>query len=240
REKLIPLLEHPPETSVVVFVAESIDEREKFFKQLKKSSAVMVQARTPYEDKVPQWIQYIAKKFNKKIDDRGVAYLLKTVGSNLQDLKNEISKAAIYVGEQSVITLEALQTVASPLRETTIFDLTNAVGMGETKEAIHELQKLLTIGEPEPKILTMLVRQWRLIWRACTMLDHGNPPAVVTERLKVHKFFRAEFLNQCSQHDVQILRKRFPLFYETDLRLKRSAEDKRLALEELTLRLCQN
>ena len=97
REKLIPLLEHPPETSVVVFVAESIDEREKFFKQLKKSSAVMVQARTPYEDKVPQWIQYIAKKFNKKIDDRGVAYLLKTVGSNLQDLKNEISKTAIYL-----------------------------------------------------------------------------------------------------------------------------------------------
>ncbi|MFC2075110.1 DNA polymerase III subunit delta [Bdellovibrionota bacterium] len=237
REKLFPIVESPVESTVVVFVAETGDQRSKFLKKAKKSGLV-VQFKHPYDDQLPRWIHYVAKQLKKRVDEPSVQFLMKTVGSNLLDIYNELSKAAAYVGEKKEISVEDLEETASPLRETTVFELTRAIGMREPSVALKALNRLLGYGEPGLLILSMIIRQWRLLWRAKGMLEQGTPPAVVGERLKIHPYFRQEFFDQCRRNNLSSLREKYSLLNQADLGLKLSAQEKRLILEDLVLQLC--
>lgn len=234
---LVPIFDEMSPVVVVVFLAEEIDRRSKFIKVL-LSKGTIVECRHPYEDQAPSWIQYIAKKIQKKVDEKSIPYLLATVGNRLQDIYNELVKASAYIGDKNTIELEDLRSVASPLKEVTVFDYTKAISNKETSKAVKLLNSLLLLGEPEPVIFSMIVRQWRLLLRGTLMLRKGTPPQIVGDNLKIHRFFQRDFFDQCKKHKPSELRSQFSLLHNADIRIKRSHEDKRLVLEELTLSLC--
>lgn len=237
---LLPITESPSETSVVVYIGESVDRRSKFIKALISSRGVIIECRHPYDDQIPAWVQYMSKKIKKRLDDKAIPYLLSTVGNKLSEIYNELQKGSAFVGDKETIELSDLQTIASPLRELTVFDFTKAVAKKEGKRAVQLLNSLLAFGEPEPVILAMIVRQWRLLLRGTLLLRKGTPPQLVGDSLKIHKFFQRDFFDQCKLHKPSSLRSQFNLLHDADMRIKRSGEDKRVVLEELTLRLCNS
>lgn len=234
---LLPIFDEVSSSVSVVFLAEEIDRRSKFIKVC-LSKGIIIECRHPYEDQVSSWVQYIAKKIGKKIDEKSIPYLLAIVGNRLQDIYNELIKASSYVGDKDIIELEDLRTIASPLKEVTVFDYTKAISNKDIKGAVKLLNSLLVLGEPEPVIFSMIVRQWRLLLRGVLMLRKGTPPQIVGDNLKIHRFFQRDFFDQCKRHHPSELRSQFYLLHDADLRIKRSYEDKRLILEELTLSLC--
>ena len=99
---LLPLVEEPSSTAVVVFLAEGLDQRSKFIKAL-LPKGLFIECRHPYDGQVAPWIHYMSKKIKKRVDEGGIPFLLSTVGNRLQNIYNELIKASAYVGEKESI-----------------------------------------------------------------------------------------------------------------------------------------
>ncbi len=165
-------------------------------------------------------------------------YLKDMVGNRLRDLHNEIEKTVAYVGEKPVIELEDVEEIVSVVRTRTIFELTDAIGTRNSLEALRILRRMLQAGEAHLKILSMIVRQFRLIWRAQYLVSRGVGKEELGRRLKLHHFYLESILEQTAYFSEDNLREGFRRFLQTDLAMKTTTLSKELLLEQMVVDLC--
>jgi DNA polymerase-3 subunit delta len=82
-----------------------------------------------YEDRIPAWIGKHVEKLGKKISPDACVLLQSHVGRSLREIRNEIDKLFIFVGEKKTIESDDVNHVVGVSREYNIFEL--------QKEALH-------------------------------------------------------------------------------------------------------
>ena len=90
-EKIAEYLSAVPDTTYFVFVEESVDKRSKMYKAIAKNGCV-VEAQGLSEDKLVTWILQLLKKDNKKITQNSMHYLLDKIGTNMENIRQEVEK----------------------------------------------------------------------------------------------------------------------------------------------------
>jgi len=165
-------------------------------------------------------------------------YLKDMVGNRLRGLHNEIEKAVAYVGEKPVIELGDVEELVSEVKTRTIFELTDAIGMRNSLEALRILRSMLQAGEAHLRILNMIARQFRLIWKAQYLVSKGIGKEDLARRLKLHHFYLESILEQTSYFSEDNLREGFRRFLEIDLAMKTTTLSKELLLEKMVVDLC--
>ncbi len=233
---------NPSETTLLVFIAEKPDMRKKFFSTLKKKATLMHCPR-PRDGEVPAWIRRAAKKNGLDLSEEVTWFLKEHLGRDLLAIHQEIEKLALFCAgengsETKIVSIEIAQEIIGAGRSHTIFELTDALGNKNGEKALILLGKLLSEGAHPLFILTMLVRLWRQMAIAKTLIDSGQAQAVA-KRVPMPPSLLQRFLRQLKQWQQDEIQKAFEQALSVDSQLKGGSLPARIVLETLLLDLCR-
>ena len=239
-EGLSQVVDSPLETTVLIAVGGKVDLRRKFFQQLAKKGRA-VDFKVPYDNQIPQWIQRYARRKGVTVEAEAAALLSLLVGRNLRELASEIEKLQTYLGEGEPVTRQAVEKGVGATRNTSIFELTDAIGERNRPRALALLQEVLDHGEEPHRIIAMLCRHFQLLLRAQSLMREGNPARdAMARELGVSPFFLSNYLNQARNFPHLGLWGGMGALLKTDSRLKSQGRRlERLTMDLLVERLCK-
>ncbi len=232
-------LRHPAPRSLVVLTAPSLKaravEKHAVFGRLQKDQAALGFSRLREAD-LFSWLAKEAKRLGKTLPPAAAQRLVEVVGDNLLELNQELEKLALFAGDQASLTPQQVSQLASHSRTYNIFALVEALGEKAVHRRLAALDHLLELGEPPPRILTMLARQLRLLIR-CRELAPQSPPGELAKQLGLSPWQVDRLVRQAKHFSLQALRAHLKLLHQADLSLKTSASTPRLWLEYALIHL---
>lgn len=167
RDRLIKYLQENgniiKESVVLVFIEETVD-KTKILSTLEELNASICNFEYQKLPNIMARLKAICKAYEVQINDANLRYFIECVGTNMQDLINEIRKQIEYVGKGGEITKENIDLLAIKQMESVIFDLTDNLGKKNIKQARIVLKNLLYAKEPIQKILITLYNHFKKLY----------------------------------------------------------------------------
>lgn len=167
RDRLIDYLkvnkEIIKESVVLVFIEEGVD-KTKILSTLEELNACICNFEYQKLPNIMARLKAICKAYEVQINDANLKYFIECVGTNMQDLINEIRKQIEYAGKGNEISKESIDLLATKQMESVIFDLTDNLGKKNIKQARIVLNNLLYSKEPIQKILITLYNHFKKLF----------------------------------------------------------------------------
>lgn len=232
---LQPTLEDPCPGSVVLFIGKKPDSRKKYVKAFVKHLEAF-DFPTPYDNEVPGWIRYIAKKHQIDITPEAISLCQQVIGAQLRELENEIVKMSLFEGPDKPITDQTVLEVASRVKMQNIFDLTKAIGTRDRARSLECLGHLLENGQSEIGILAMVQRHIRLLRQVRLGESKGYRGKELSSYAGVPHFFLNEYRSQSQLWSEDKIEETFHYLLQTDRDLKSSAVSQSIWLENFILK----
>jgi DNA polymerase-3 subunit delta len=234
---LTPYCERSSTSTCLVLMGDTLGPWKGCLPMLEKQGRVVLFAH-PKGTTLNRYIAGRVARMGKAISPEAVDAVRQAVGNHLGEIYQELDKIVSYVGDRKEIGPGDVEAVISPVRTRSIFDLTRAMGMKDCSEALGALNQMLESGEPYLRILTMIVRQFRLIWLAKEMQSDGISEKEIGRALGVPGFLLQGLLAQSKNFTIKELADGYRRLSETDVALKSRSTSKRLVLESLVVSLC--
>ncbi|GFE61265.1 DNA polymerase III subunit delta [Geobacter sp. AOG2] len=236
-DSLLPYVRNPAATTCLVFTGAKVDQRKKFFQELKKLGC-LVEFKRLYDNKLSGFIQSEAVAHGKAIDPAGAGLLSQLIGNNLQELASQIEKLAVYCAARPRITVEDVRTIASSSKAFTAFELARFAGMRDLQNALKSLGALFRNGEDAPLMIGALTRHFRQLWRIRELLDRKVPQADIGRELNIHTFFLGELVQQAKNFSRGELGKLFEELYRCDVASKTGGGQPATLMQGLVVGIC--
>ena len=235
-EKLETILPEPVADAVVVFVADKVDKRRRFFQQLQKTG-VLVEFKPLYDNQIPAFVRELLAADGLRMTEAAMVAFCRRSGTNLQEIASELQKLKAFVGELELIDLAEVEQVVSKSRHQSVFDLTDALGEKNAGMALRVLRELLADGESSIGVLSMLARHFRQLWKISDLLDRGISRKEIPRAVGVNPYFVNGLMRQAGNFSAQEYRTMFRSFVDADLALKSSGAHPAAILEGVALNL---
>lgn len=228
----------PPPATCLVFVGEKVDQRKKFFHELKKKGE-LVECKRPYENQLGAFIREEAKGFGKRIEPAAAEMLVYLVGSNLGELATQLEKVALYVGQREAITIGDVRGIVSDTKVESVFDLANAMGERDPAKALRSLATILRDGEAPLMLLAMIARHFRQLWRVRDLMEQKVAQQDISRLAGINPYFIKGVMAQARNFGIDELKRVFESLYAADLELKGGgARRPALIMERLVMDVC--
>ena len=235
--RMLRYIEDPSPGSCVVFMASKAKTQLKFFKVFQKKG--VIQKDKPLKDReVPRWLTAEARRLGVQLRPGTAERIADSIGADMVRLATALDQLAIYVGPGEPITPRAVEELLAQTRERSVFDLTNAVGRGQRREALAVLKQMLEAREPGVRILVMLTRHVRQLWSAQEMTARHVGKDTIAKQIGVHPYFVQDIMRQGSRIGARTLRRMHRALFEADRAIKSSRLSDAVILERLVLSLC--
>ena len=216
--------------AIVLFVRRG-DAKETNFVKLfsKRDRLVRFDALTP--DRAAKFCMREAAARNTVIDDRTARALIDMVGTDAYRLRNELSKAAGYVGSGGTIDKPVLDRVVTTSTEYNAFKMLDALLAGNKKTALRMLESVLSTGKESPMgIAGFLEGRLRLMLIAREMLDRKRPRAEIVSRIGGSPYAADAAIKSAQKQSAATLQRAVAAFAEVNALTKSGACDERNAL----------
>ncbi len=233
-EKFLDYLRDPVPETVLVFTAEKIDGRKKFFQEFKKRGA-LVEFKKLYDNQIPGFIREQAKEAGRSFTEDALRLFCRRVGTHLQEIHAELVKLFDYLGERTLVDVADVAAVVSDTRVDSVFDFTDALGKRNRAEALRLLGRIMNEGSAPLLILSMMVRHFRQLWKTRELVEQGVGSRDIARRVGINPYFVDGLVSQCRGFSMGEYRQLFVRFLETDLALKSSGANAAALLEQLVL-----
>jgi DNA polymerase-3 subunit delta len=235
-EALNRYLARPAESSVVIFLADDLDKRRRFAKNLLDSS-VAVEFPTLSDGELIAWAKDRLKEFNARADDVALRQLVALVGNNVLRLTNEIEKLAVAALPDSLITFELVESLVPNSRELSNFELTDHLLSKNRPQALRILQKILDDGAEPLMLLGLISYNFHRLFLAKELMRQGIDRTEVARAIKLPYGKQEDFLATARRADHKKLAWILRRIAETDLAIKTSKATPRLQIEILVCEL---
>ncbi|RLB67887.1 MAG: DNA polymerase III subunit delta [Deltaproteobacteria bacterium] len=235
-EGLLSYLEDPVPETVLLLTAEKIDARRKFFQLLKKTGKV-IEFKKIYENQLPSFVRDLAKSFNVTLTGGALKLFCKRVGTNLVEVQGELEKLVGYLGDRDLAEESDVAAIVSDTRIESVFDLTDALGRGDSSTALILLDRLLAEGQAPLMVLAMMTRHFRQMWKISELTAQKVPQNELPRRVGASPYFLKGLMQQASRFESRHYRYVFSQFLATDLALKSSGGEPKMHLEQLVLEI---
>ena len=236
-DALLDYLGRLPDTVCLVFyVKGKADARRRLYGWFKKHDAIV--DFSPMSDaECVQWVSASLRRAGKTIDRVTAARLVFTVGRDAALLKQEMDKLCAYVQERPSITPEDIDAVCVRSTECSVFEMVDAQTDGRLNRAFAYLTDMLGGGESEFAILSMLLRQYRLLYHARRLTDEGVPASEMARLLGVAPFAAGRAQKQARRFDLRRLQNAYDYLLEWEYRLKQGQVPHEACVHNAMLRL---
>lgn len=236
-EILVSYVSNPSPATCLVFLGEKIDQRKKFFQEIKKKGE-LVEFKKPYENQLGTFIRDEARILGKKIDAAAVEMLVYLVGANLHELASQLEKVASYVGGRELITLEDVKGIVSDTKVESVFEFANALGLKELGKALRSMHTILRDGEAPLYILAMVARHFRQLWKVREQMAKKVPQQEIARATGINPYFLNGIMGQARNFEISDLKGIFEALFAADLALKSGGRRPVLVLERLVMDIC--
>ncbi len=244
-EALKAFLEDVPEWATVAFVFSpgyAPDNRLAPVKAMKKAGRDLA-FTSPGEGALIRWVARRAEDLGKTIDPPTASYLIWVCGDRMNALIPEILKIAGYASQKN-ITRADIDAVAKKAPETTIFDLTDALGAGEYDKAARLLADLLSDkDEPPQRQIAMISEQFRRLYVARIAADSGQGEAYITAcvpELSGRSYPLRLLQKACKRFSAERLARAVSFCAQCDYAMKDTGGEPEALMKELILRLAMD
>ncbi|MFC4076768.1 DNA polymerase III subunit delta [Salinithrix halophila] len=239
-EELLRYVERPLEENVLILTvpAEKLDARKKVVKELRKRVREVV--CNPLEPKeLSAWVAARLGETKAKIHPQAGERLIQQVGQDLRMLSMEIDKLAAYVGAGGTITPDTVAELVPRTMEQDVFKLVDRVARRQAGEALAVFYDLLCNREEPIRILSLIIRQFRLMLQVKVLSEQGKGEREIASLLKVHPYPVKLAFRQGRSYSEETLRNLLSRSIETDRMIKSGQIDKTLAVERLLLSVAE-
>jgi DNA polymerase III subunit delta len=201
----------PPSTVLALVEADEIKEKEIpnhwLVKWVAKHADVARSEHffVPRQREMPGWIINEAKRQGGQIEPQAAARLAEMVGEDPRQAAQEITKLLTYVNFAHPIGIEDVEAVSITSAGADIFELVDAIGSQNGRQAQKLLRRLLDERDAF-ELFALVVRQFRLILMARDVLDEGGNLPEVTAALGQHPFVAEKVFKQAQRFSMQSLR----------------------------------
>lgn len=235
-ETLLPYIQNPASGTCLILTGSKIDQRKKFFLELKKHG-VLVEYKRLYDNKLGSFIQTESLTQGKPIESAAAELLGALIGNNLQELSSQLEKLVVYVGEKSRISVDDVRIMASSSKAFTAFELAKFLGLRDVANAIRSLDALFLNGDDAPMMIGALSRHFRQLWRVRELLDKKVAQADIGRELSINTFFLGDIITQARNFSRRELLKIFEELYRCDISSKSGGLPYNL-MHGLTMGIC--
>ena len=222
-----------PEETTVIFVETDVDKRSRMYKAVQKYGQAEEFDRLE-EGALSSWIRQEFKHRGIRIGSGEIAWFLSLTGVDMAHIEGEIHKLASYVGERKEVTREDMNAIITPSIETTIFKLVDALADGHPADAYRIYKDLLQQGEAVYRILYMIMRQFRLLYR--TSVSEQRDPYSLSKELGVPSFAAQNYQRQAARFGQERLKQILYKLLETDEAYKTGALSEQEAADLIILK----
>ncbi|NDG27060.1 MAG: DNA polymerase III subunit delta, partial [Proteobacteria bacterium] len=219
-ETLKPYFENPSPSTVFLITASKLDKRKSWVKAV-QDQGMVVEVSEPYDREWPKWQSYFERKCGKKIESPAWEYLVEFSGKALSFVWQEMQKAAIYVGEKQLITQKDVEALLSSSLRADIFQFAEDVIAKRKFATMKGFEALKLEGESEIKILSILVRQFRMVERCQKLMKEGiKDPKILGPQIGTHPFFVGKIQELAKAQSSGELERGLHLLADLDYQLK--------------------
>jgi len=257
-EVLQPLIEAPHQGTVLVCVSSKVDRRKKHWKKLLEAG-VALECKRPYDNQIPEWIDFLAKRHAIEFDQEASSALQQVVGTNLSDLDGEIRKLSIYCGGNQAAakkmtsptesqksearktvraSVDDVMKVASRVKIESVFDFADAVGKSDRARALYCLANLLDQGQNEVGIIALVARHVRILRSMIEGLREGLSGQRLAAKAGVSPYFVRDYADQARLWTPTKIDQTLEALFDTDRALKTSPVVSHIWLENFIVRVC--
>ena len=227
----------------VAFVLNSEDERFKLPKTAENIAALVpdsavVMCLKKDRDHLYPYIKRLAERAGAEIGGEAASVLIDLCGFDLQTLSTQIEKLAAASGYKE-ISEQLIRRMCPRTTEESVFSFLRAVERGAGKEAVKLLNEMLETDNEPIRVLAAIAGSYTNIARIKAANAAGISRARLEEDFGYRKDDRAlsvAYSNERRYSQDQMDRI-MELLNDTDVKLKSSAVDKRIILEEAMIKL---
>ncbi len=224
----------PSSAACLVFV--STPEKKKLSGWVKKTGKVYAFANPRWDRDIRNFAVQELARHKKKANGAALDLLCQALNGNAQIMAGEIEKLALYCLDRQLIDESDIEQALSAGHHNTIFTLVDSIAAGHLEHSLGCLKQLLDDGMAPLQVLAMIVRQFRLLARACD----ADPKHVSASRIKQILGLKSDFqakkiTKQAANWSSACFGSVFEELSSADRQLKSSRKESRLILENLLL-----
>lgn len=174
-------------SSIILVFIENEAEKNELFKTIDSNGIVCnFELLKPLE--LERRIKSICNAYGVKIDTDTTRYFMECVGTNMQDIINELRKLIEFAGNGGTIQKNDIELLTVKQIDSVIFDLTDSLGKKDIAEALRVLKNLIYMKEPVQKILITLYNHFKKLY-IVTIANRLGKDALSSLNLKPNQTF---------------------------------------------------
>lgn len=156
---LAAYIKDPCPTTYIIFVESSVDARKKLTKAIDALGGYFVIGE--YDDrKLQTWVVNTFNRYGKKLSRAVYDHLLERCGKDMDVLAVEMRKLSDYLGDETEVTLEAVDAVCVRSFENRVFEMIDDMMAGRVEVALGKYYDLLSLKEAQQKTRILILRQY--------------------------------------------------------------------------------
>ena len=229
---LTTYIQRPLETTCLILISSDPDFRRKPFTDLKKYADV-IECKPLYDNQLPTWILERVRQQGKEIDLDACQLMQSYVGNSLRAILNELEKLYIFIEDRKSISVGDVGQIVGATRGYTIFDLQNAIGRRDMKEAIRILERMLELGENHQLMIVMLTRFLHQLWKLGELMSKRLSDREIAAELRVPSFYVKQYIGFAEKFTAEEIEVGFKALLDADEELKSSSRDPHIVLDLL-------
>ncbi len=142
------------------------------------------------------------------------------------------------MGDERAITAQDVELLVPYAGTANVFAMVDAIGRRDGRTALRLLHKLLDENAAPLYLLSMIVRQFRILIQVKELSAQGLASSTIAKRAGLHPFVAEKAGRQAMNFSMGQLEVIYVRLLETDLAIKTGQVDDVLALDTLVAALC--
>jgi len=251
-------VEDPNPAAVLIFVADHIsipadvrrmemsdrDRYERIRETLGEYCGIVELGRVDESDGM-RWVMEKAAQEAVKIDADAARELVDALGADMMMVSHELEKLILFAGEKKHIALGDVETLVLAAKQRSLYELTDAISAKDKNRALGVLDALLSTSEGDEAAIGHLYMLARTFRQMLVILEKNVRDArmiwqVLWQGFRVPPFAAEDIIRQARRYKSRRdLTRALKLIAQADISLRSNPPSKRLVLEQLVMRLCE-
>jgi len=165
--------------------SEKIDTRKKIVKRIDEIGKI-IETKKKDASYVKKYIEKYLKENKCILED--IDYFISKVGTNIDNVRNELDKLIIYKDVDKKITNDDINKLVIPSMEDEIFALTDAVVKGDITRSMNLLFDFLNKNYDGMQIIILLASQFRFMYQVKRLSNKNMYADAIAKELKANPY----------------------------------------------------
>jgi DNA polymerase-3 subunit delta len=227
----------PAPSAVLVLVATKLHGQRRLVTAAKKQD-FLVACDPLHRRALPAFIKQIAKEKGNPISSEVADHLAEIAGPELGYIVDALERLSLYVGPRQPITEDAVAQVVIRVRQSTVWELLDAIGQRRLDRALATLADVYDPRDGGLKLLGAVAWSVRGLVKLESALASGLGPTEAAQRAGVPPFRASELSQTIRALPRGTLPSWMRVLAETDLALKSSRRPAQAVLETMLVDMC--